>query len=105
MILRRNMFMRRAPEDEQRKSRSDEERENAALRMARAELLGGSSECIASRNHACMILRRNMFMRRAPEDEQRESRSDEERENAALRMARAELDCFPHCKYVENPVY
>ncbi len=53
----------------------------------------------------CMILRRNMFMRRAPEDEQRESRSDEERENAALRMARAELDCFPHCKYVENPVY
>ena len=42
----------------------------------------------ASRNHACMILRRNMFMRRAPEEEQRESRSDEERENAALRMAR-----------------
>ena len=40
------MFMRRAPEDEQRESRSDEERENAALRMARAELLGGSSECI-----------------------------------------------------------
>ena len=51
MILRRNMFMRRAPEDEQRKSRSDEERENAALRMARAELLRGSCE-FASRNHA-----------------------------------------------------